>query len=297
MTMNKIAIIQARMSSTRLPGKVMLDIAGKPMLQHVIDRTRQARLVDRLVLATTTDTSDDLLERLCQKQALSCYRGSLPDVLDRFYQAARQFRADVIVRLTADCPLIDPTVIDRTISAFANMPFQAEPPSLLKLPGPELPMTSPFDFAANRLPPPWQRTLPIGLDVEVCSFKSLERAWREADQLYQREHVMPYLYEGVIFPPTDQATVEWYVEQGSTPRGFRVSVLNHTPDFGSLRWTVDTPADLEFVRQVYTHFGDHLNFGWNEVLELLEKKPELANINAVVKHKSVFDVEKPDHKC
>jgi spore coat polysaccharide biosynthesis protein SpsF len=287
MPLNKIAIIQARMSSSRLPGKVMLDIAGKPMLQHVIDRTRQAQSVDRLVLATTTDPSDDILEEFCQKQALPCYRGSLPDALDRFYQAAHLYQADVIIRLTADCPLIDPAIIDRTVTTFSNPPSHNQWPDL------QLPDPFPLDFTANRLPPPWKRTLPIGLDVEVCSSAALARAWREADQLYQREHVMPYLYEGVIFPPRESAKEGWYVEQGSTPRGVKVALLNHAPDYGSLRWTVDTPPDLEFVRQVYYHFGGQANFDWKQILRLVEQMPELVNINADVKHKSAFDAEKP----
>jgi spore coat polysaccharide biosynthesis protein SpsF len=274
------------MSSSRLPGKVMLDIAGKPMLQHVIDRTLRALYVDRMVVATTTNPSDDILEQFCQKQALPCYRGSLLDVLDRFYQTARQFQADVVIRLTADCPLIDSGIIDRTVTAFLNGPVHASIPNLPKWPDP-----LPFDFAANRLPPPWQRTLPIGLDVEVCTFTALERAWREADKFYQREHVMPYLYEEVNFFQRRRAKEEWYLEQGTTPRGFKLALLNHTPDYGNLRWTVDTPADLEFVRQVHAHFGDQTNFDWTQILKLVEQRPELANINADVKHKSAFDVE------
>ena len=289
--MNKVVIIQARMSSSRLPGKVMLDIAGQPMIQHVINRAKRSKLIDRVMVATTTDPSDDVLELFCQKQALPCYRGSLPDVLDRFFQAARQYRADVIIRLTADCPLIDPEVIDRTISAYFNMPFPTHPSGDALLSNTKLPNHYPFDFAADRLPPPWQRTLPIGLDVEVCAYQALERAWKEADQLYQREHVMPYLYELVDFSNSEPGKDEWYTEHGTTPRGFKVALLNHAPDYGDLRWTVDTPADLEFVRQVYTHFCDRQDFGWQDILALLEQKPDLADINAQVKPKSAFDVD------
>ena len=290
MSLNKVAIIQARMSSSRLPGKVMLDIAGKPMLQHVIERAKMAKLVNQVVIATTTDPSDDLLEQFCQRQAIPCYRGSLPDVLDRFYQAAHQLRADVIIRLTADCPLLDPDVLDLTVLTFLGQHSQAgNPPPSIKN---DSPGAFHFDFSANRLPPPWRRTLPIGLDVEVCSFDALERAWKETDQLYQREHVMPYLYESVQFSPSIYPDdVEWYVEQGVTPRGFRVALLNHLPDYGSLRWTVDTPADLEFVRQVYAQFDGQSSFGWQQVLALLGRQPELAAINAEIKHKSAYDVD------
>ena len=113
--MNKLAIIQARMSSSRLPGKVLMDITGRPMLEHVVVRTMKARSVDGIVIATTTDPSDDVLEQFCLTKGIPCCRGSLPDVLDRFYQASVQFNADVIIRLTADCPLLDPALIDLTV--------------------------------------------------------------------------------------------------------------------------------------------------------------------------------------
>jgi spore coat polysaccharide biosynthesis protein SpsF len=292
MPLNKLAVIQARMSSSRLPGKVLMDIAGQPMLKHVIERTMRAKMIDGIVIATTTDPSDNVLEQFCYKQGIPCYRGSLPDVLDRYYQAVLQFHADVIIRLTADCPLIDPNVIDLTVSAFLGKSNQdATVPSSARL-NSSSPHTLPFDFIANRLPPPWKRTLPIGLDVEVCSFDALERAWSEAKKDYQREHVMPYLYDGVSFTTKNLTSgMEWYVEQNTTPRGFKIALLNHNPDYGSLRWTVDTPNDIDFVRQVYAHLDGQAGFGWQDVLALLERKPDLASINAEVKHKSAFDVD------
>jgi len=296
--MKKLAIIQARMASSRLPGKVMLDISGRPLLQHMLARVQKSRAIDGMVLATTIDPSDDILEQFCQSQHIPCYRGNLHDVLDRYYQAAAQFHADMIIRLTADCPIIDPDLIDLTVTAFLgkrplqNQPYYSQIPDydLLKVP--------PFDFAANRLPPPWKRTLPIGLDVEVCTFSALEHAWNEASERYQREHVMPYLYEGISFYedmsfPEGKLSPEarWHIDNATTPRGFRVTLLNHDPDYGSLRWTVDTPADLEFVRQIFSHFNGQDDFTWLDVLALLEKEPELASINEDVKHKSAFDVD------
>ncbi len=273
------------MSSSRLPGKVLKDIFGRPMLQHVIERSMRAHLIDGIVVATTTDPSDDELAEFCHRQGIPCFRGSLPDVLDRYYQAARQYRADVIIRLTADCPLIDPIVLDLTVKAYLGL-------ELSQTTDVAMPSQHPFDFAANRLPPPWKRTIPIGMDVEVCSFTALESAWQQADQPYQREHVMPYIYEGVaLSSPDPKPDSEWYIETGLTPRGSRVALLNHTPDLGELRWTVDTPADLEFVRQVYSHFGAYQVFGWQEVLDLLKIKPELSAINAGVTHKTAFDVD------
>lgn len=292
MTYKILAIIQARMSSSRLPGKVLLDIAGKPLLQHMLGRVKEAKLLNGIVLATTLDPSDDVLEHFCLMQDLHCFRGSLHDVLDRCYQAASLFHADAIVRLTADCPLIDPALIDNSIMSFLGLPFHQILPDPGQLSDDSIADSSPFDFSANRLPPPWKRTIPIGLDVEVCSFEALQRAWKEADQPYQREHVMPYLYEDVTFQKTIHFPGQpWFIEGGTTPRGFRVALLNHSPDFGSYRWTVDTPADLEFVRQVFTRLEGRSGFSWQDILTLLDQEPGLALINANVNHKSAFDVD------
>ena len=290
--MNKIAILQARMSSSRLPGKVLQDISGRPLLQYMLERLHGSKQIDSLVLATTTDPSDDVLEGLCRKLHLPCYRGSLHDVLDRFYQAADRFSADVIIRLTADCPLIDPQLLDLTVAVFLGETPASQVQILPQAHDHRSQSAGPFDFAANRLPPPWVRTLPIGLDVEVCSFSALERAWKEANKPYQREHVMPYLYEGITFPePGPSAKVSWFILHGTSPRGISVGLLNHQPDFGDLRWTVDTPEDLQFARAVAAHFAGCESFSWLEILDLLEQEPELAAINASVKHKSAFDVD------
>ena len=216
--------------------------------------------------------------RCARQRGYPCCRGSLHDVLDRYYQAALQHQAEVVVRITADCPVIDPSLIDEAVSALIG-----------RVPGisAQLPQ---FDFAANRLPPPWGRSYPIGLDVEVCTFASLERAWREATKPYQREHVMPYLYE-------DERSVHFDTRVPlppiiDTPPGyFRVLHLQHFPDYGSLRWTVDTAADLELLRQVYVHFAGHDDFTWQEILALFEREPDLAKVNAGVEHKSLHSVD------
>jgi len=172
------------------------------------------------------------------------------DVLDRYYQAALNFKAATVVRLTADCPLIDPNEIDRTIKAFFD---------------------SNVDFAANRLPPPWERTTPIGMDTEVVTFDALARAWREADEKYEREHVMPYLYD----------------EAGR----FRILLVDHDPDIGQLRLTVDTAEDLTLVRRIYQYFDNTDEFSLPDILTLLEKHPEYLQINANISHKSFEDVD------
>jgi spore coat polysaccharide biosynthesis protein SpsF len=258
-----VAIVQARMGSSRLPGKVLLDIAGGAMLVRVVARTSRAGKVDEVIVATTTDVSDDPVATCCEPMGISYTRGSLQDVLDRYYQAASQAEADVVVRITADCPVIDPLLIDNCVNTLLD---------------------GSFDFVCNRLPPPFTRTYPIGLDTEVCTFEALERAWREATKTFHREHVMPYLYEGV-----ELSAVSRQFAEGVSPRGFKVAQLHHTTDYGDYRWTVDTPEDLEFIRQLYVRFDGRDDFSWQDVLHLIQREPELAEINSTVRHKTLYD--------
>lgn len=169
--MKVVAIIQARMGSTRLPGKVLMDLAGEPMLARVVNRCRRAALLADVVVATTTQPADEAIARLCEERGWPCVRGSEDDVLDRYHQAAEARRADVIVRITSDCPLIEPAVVDRTVKEFLD-----------RQPG--------VDYACNVLP---QRTFPRGLDVEVASRAALDRAWREDLNPAWREHVTLYI--------------------------------------------------------------------------------------------------------
>jgi glutamate-1-semialdehyde aminotransferase/spore coat polysaccharide biosynthesis protein SpsF (cytidylyltransferase family)/predicted dehydrogenase len=163
-----VAIIQARMGSTRLPGKSLAEIEKRPMLWHVVERVKRARLVDRVVVATSTNAADDVIEQMCRESGVTCYRGSENDVLDRFYMAARAEKAAQVVRITADCPLIDPEVIDRVVARFQR---------------------GDLDYASNAM----VRSYPDGLDTEVFSSSALERAWHEATRASEREHVTPYL--------------------------------------------------------------------------------------------------------
>jgi spore coat polysaccharide biosynthesis protein SpsF len=165
-----IAIIQARMGSTRLPGKVLKIAAGKPILAHQILRVKKAKTLDLVVIATTITPADDSIIRLSKKYGVSFFRGSGDDVLDRYYQAAKKFGADTIVRLTGDCPLLDPGLIDKAVRFFKK---------------------GHFDYAANGLPP----TLPDGMDVEVFTFRSLEAAWKKARLASDREHVTSYIWK------------------------------------------------------------------------------------------------------
>ena len=163
-------IIQARMGSTRLPGKVMKDLGGETVLARVVHRVRRAKLSGEVIVATTSKSTDDLIVKECQRLSVSCFRGEETDVLDRYYHAAEAAGAEAIVRITSDCPLIEPEITDNIIRAF----LEEQP-----------------DYASNAL----QRTYPRGLDTEIMKFETLARAWREARRPYQRIHVTPYIYE------------------------------------------------------------------------------------------------------
>ena len=266
MSARVVAIIQGRMSSSRLPGKILADITGQPMLQRVFIRTSRAATVNETIFATTTDSTDDPVEEYCDFSGIPFTRGSLYDVLDRYYQTAKQAKADIVVRITADCPVIDPVLIDNCVTTLLD---------------------GEYDFVCNRLPPPWHRTFPIGLDVEACTFKVLSKAWKEAKEPQHREHAMPYFYEGV-----ELTTINRQLQTGISLRGFKVALLHHITDFGDYRWTVDTPEDLEFMRQVYSRFNGRDDFSWKDVLDLIHNEPKLMEINAGVQHKTLKYIDR-----
>ena len=164
--MKVISVIQARMGSTRLPGKVLMPLAGKPALEHVVTRIKACKAISVVIVATSTDQADDAIQAWCEKQDVSCYRGSLNDVLDRYYQAARNVQADVVVRITADCPAIDPTIVDEVIAGYLG---------------------GGYDYYGL------SGEFPDGLDCTVFKFSALERAWCDARLTSEREHVGPYI--------------------------------------------------------------------------------------------------------
>jgi len=245
-----VAIIQARMGSSRLPGKVLADVEGKPVLERMVERLARATTLDEVVVATSEAAEDDAVAAWCRSRDVRCVRGHPTDVLDRVHLAARQTGAEIVVRLTGDCPLIDPEIVDLCVRTYRD----ADPP---------------VDLVVNRLP--WERSYPIGLDAEVFGREQLETAWREARAPHQREHVVPYLYEH--------------------PDRFAMIHLEADGDYGAYRWTIDTPEDLEAVRAIVRAFDGRDDFGWREVLELVQRRPELAQINAGVVHKSHLDTD------
>lgn len=234
--MKVLAILQARVSSSRLPNKVLAPILGQPMLARQIERLRRAKTLDQLLVATSDHLSDDLLAGLCDELGVANYRGSLNDVLTRFAGACNTLGpAEHIVRLTGDCPLADPEVIDRVVRWHID---------------------SGADYTTNAIQPTW----PDGLDVEVMRLPILLRTAAEARLPSEREHVTPYIHKHQ----------EW----------FHIEHVRGDRDLSSLRWTVDEPADLAFVTEVYAAlYPQNPHFKTEDVLALLERHPELAQIN------------------
>lgn len=172
--MKTVAIIQARMGSTRLPGKVLMKLQDKSVLEHVVERVKQADLLDEIVVATTTSPEDDVLATEATRYGVRVYRGSSDNVLSRYYEAAKEVEAQVVVRITSDCPLIDPAIIDHVIDTYHHTTNQV---------------------VTNVGTNPSERTFPRGLDVEVFSFEALAAAYLQATKEYEREHVTPLIYD------------------------------------------------------------------------------------------------------
>lgn len=165
------AIIQARLSSKRLPGKVLLNLDGKSLIENVVDRVNKAKKISQVIIATSTDPSDDLIESLCIEKNINYFRGDLNDVLDRYYQAAKHFKTKNICRITADCPLIDSELIDKVAEIFNEKKYDY--------------------ISTGRI----KSTFPDGLDTEIFTFEALEKAWKEAKLPSEREHVTPYIWK------------------------------------------------------------------------------------------------------
>jgi spore coat polysaccharide biosynthesis protein SpsF len=207
-----VAIVQARMTSTRLPGKVLLDLAGRPVLARVVERLRACARVNEICLAITTNAADDPLEAFARQEKIAVVRGPEQDVLARYVAAARSTGADAVVRITSDCPLLDPEVTDRVIGALT--------------------VPTAVDYAANVL----ERTYPRGLDTEAFFLDTLLRIDRLATSAMAREHVTVFL-------------------RSERPDLFKTRHVRDRIDNSDLRWTLDTPADLTFLRAVFERWG------------------------------------------
>ncbi|MGH2383497.1 MAG: cytidylyltransferase domain-containing protein [Candidatus Limnocylindria bacterium] len=236
-----MVVIQARMGSTRLPGKVLADVAGRPLIMHVVQRAARIVGISDILVAIPDLPEDDLLQNALRQADVRVARGSATDVLDRYITAIQADDPDGVVRITADCPLLSPVVSTAVVRAFR---------------------TGTCDYASNTL----ERSYPRGLDTEVVSTKALRTAAAEANEQPEREHVTPFVWR--------------------RPQRFQLCSVKRGTNLSHMRWTVDTPADLQFVRTVYEEIGD-AEFDEAEVVQLLQAQPAIADINANVPQKDV----------
>ncbi|OEJ66325.1 cytidylyltransferase domain-containing protein [Magnetovibrio blakemorei] len=234
--MKTVAIIQARYGSSRLPGKVLENIEGQTVLSHVIERCRATRGINQVCCAIPeTQDSDGVAHEAIRAGAI-VVRGSELDVLGRFMKAAKDVHADVIMRVTSDCPVTDPEINARVIDIIHD---------------------NNVDYACNNMPPVW----PHGLDCEVFSFQALSRAFKEAHEPYDREHVTPWMR--------------------SCPDMRRKVLAGPEVSLAGLRWTLDYLEDLQFFRALFAKSStDRAKLGYQAILSVLEKHPEIAQINA-----------------
>ena len=244
--MKTVVIIQARMGSTRLPGKVLTNLCGHSVLAHVLNRVGACPSVDEIVVATTVDTIDDPIVNAASALGVAVFRGSESDVLARYYLAAQQHAADVVVRVTSDCPLFDSNVLEQMLAAFFAGRSEDAPP----------------DYLSNTL----KRTFPRGLDAEIFTFQALKSAYDNAKAEYEHEHVTPYIYQN--------------------PELFMLKNFAGSADNAHHRWTLDTPQDLALITEIYDSLyrPGHI-FTTEQVLLLLENRPEIFQLNAEIEQK------------
>jgi len=237
------ALIQARMGSSRLPGKILELVLGQTLLWRVVERVAAAVSLDQIYVIIPESSEDDKLAAYLDQVQLKYWRGSESDVLDRYYQAAKNLGIDIVVRVTADDPLKDPVIIDQAVGQ-------------LKSAGGEL------DYVANcsydgSIPGGY----PEGLDIEVMTFQCLARVWRNAKKKSEREHVTPYIF--------------------NNPSEFKISGFSSKENLSHLRWTVDYAIDLDFVRYVYSAlYKGNESFTTKDILRLLEQEKGLSSMNA-----------------
>lgn len=247
--MKVVAIVQARMSSTRLPGKVLMKIKNKPMLEHTIDRLKKAKTLNEIVIATTNKEQDKPIIELAKKCSVSHFAGSEDDVLDRYLNAAKKARADIIVRVTADCPLIDPNTLDKVVKCH----LKSQP-----------------DYTRILIDENNPKSFPRGLDTEVFSMEALKRAHRLGKKPHHREHVTPFIYE---HPEMFKVAV---IEAKNNLR---------RPD---LRLCADTKEDLRLIREIYDRlYKPRKTLDIHDVIKLLDDHPEMRHINIEVKQKEM----------
>ena len=237
------AIIQARMGSSRLPGKVLRPLAGRPMLARIVERVGGCPSVAAVVVATTDRAADEPIRQMCAAEGIAVFAGSEHDVLDRFYQAAVRFAGDPLVRVTADCPLVDPGLLGQLVALYGTGSFDHVGVA-----------TGAGALFAG------QSRYPDGLDAECFSVAALARAWREATSPQDREHVTPYMWRHKDL--------------------FRCGQLASPHDYSQLRWTVDNEADWGLIARIYEAlYRPERPFVMEDVLRYLASHPELSATN------------------
>ncbi len=238
--LNIVTVVQARMNSTRLPYKVMMNMKDKPLLIRGLERISLSNEAGTVVVATSTDASDDPIYNLCVKENIKIFRGHPEDLLDRHFRAALEFKADAIVKIPSDCPLIDPRIISKVISFYKSN-------------------SGSFDYVSNLHP----ATYPDGNDVEVISFNALDDAWCNAEKDYEREHTTPYFWEN----PHLYSIGNVYWETG----------LDYSMKY---RWTIDYEEDYFLIKSIFDElYPPNPNFSFTDILCLLNSRPGLKKIN------------------
>jgi len=241
--MRPVAIIQARMGSSRLPGKVLRPICGRPMLWHIVRRLRCVPLLSEVIVATSDQVGDEPIRGFCRENGIEVFAGSERDVLDRFYQAAVHSGGDPLIRVTGDCPFVDPDLVGRLLDHYGGGGYD----HFAVATG-----AGAIFLAGGRFPD--------GLDAECFSFASLERAWREATDPADREHVTPYIWRNKSL--------------------FRCGHLTGEKDYSSCRWTVDNEADFRLVEGIYGElYREDRPFLMEDILRFLSDHPDLASLN------------------
>jgi spore coat polysaccharide biosynthesis protein SpsF len=245
--MKTVVIVQARTGSTRLPGKVLKNLCGQTVLGHVVNRVHRCVEIDEIVVATTVQAEDVAIASEADRLGVAYFRGSETDVLSRYCLAARMADADLIVRITSDCPLVDPHVLDQHVAQFKDAVQAGRP----------------IDYLSNTHP----RSFPHGLDVEVFHMAGLETANQEATESYEREHVTPFFY--------------------LRPERFVIENIVQPTDQSQLRWTLDEADDWAFFEAVFAKLPAGEFPSTDRVLALLDRYPELTGINAGVLQKAL----------
>lgn len=245
------AIIQARIDSTRLHGKIFKKLNGISVLECLFEQLKYSKLLNEKIIATTTNEEDDLIENFAKKKNIKFFRGNVLDVLDRYFQCAKQYSLENIVRITADNPFIDPQIVDSVINLYT---------------------TGKFDYVNNFL----KRSYPTGTEVEVFSFKVLEKAWNTATKPSEREHVTPFFY--------------------NNPALFSLGCLEYKEDLSKFHWTVNREEDLEMIRAIFKEISNRPIL-LNDILKVLKENPSILEITKDLNpHEGYFKSLEEDKK-